>query len=98
MFFAFSFGGWCQIHISYSDRVSLICLSRLHTYIYTHINLYFAFVFQESSIFEHLRVMVIEDMIYLIHVKGIAELVNSSLNLETELNFVDIEQDPPKVI
>lgn len=42
--------------------------------------------------------MVIEDMIYLIHVKGIAELVNSSLNLETELNFVDIEQDPPKVI
>ncbi|KAM7486880.1 hypothetical protein LguiA_002889 [Lonicera macranthoides] len=53
---------------------------------------------KELSIFEHLRVMVIEDMIYLIHVKGIAELVKSSLNSETELNFVDIEQDPPKMI
>lgn len=53
---------------------------------------------KESSNFKHLRVMVIEDMIYLIHVEGLAELVKSSLNSEMELNFVDIEQDPPMMI
>uniref|UniRef100_A0A5B7B4A1 Uncharacterized protein n=1 Tax=Davidia involucrata TaxID=16924 RepID=A0A5B7B4A1_DAVIN len=53
---------------------------------------------KESSIFEHLRVMVIEDMIYLIHVKGLADFVKSSLNSERELLFVDLEQDPPKMI
>jgi len=41
--------------------------------------------------------MVIEDMIYLIHVRGIAEYVKSSLNLEVELFFVNLEEDPPKV-
>lgn len=54
--------------------------------------------FQESSIFKHLRVMVIDDMIYLIHVEELAELVKSTLNSEVELHFVDIEQDPPKVL
>ncbi|KAK2973661.1 hypothetical protein RJ640_017033 [Escallonia rubra] len=53
---------------------------------------------KESTIFEFLRVMVIEDMVYLIHVKGLAELVKSSLNSELKLYFVDIEQDPPKMI
>ncbi|KAK3204405.1 hypothetical protein Dsin_018451 [Dipteronia sinensis] len=53
---------------------------------------------QESRIFERLRVMVIEDMIYLIHVEGLAEVVSSSLNSEAELQFVDLEQDPPKMI
>ncbi|KAK1379313.1 putative Calmodulin [Heracleum sosnowskyi] len=53
---------------------------------------------KESSIFKHLRVMVIDDMIYLIHVEGLAELVKSTLNSEVELHFVDIEQDPPKMI
>ncbi|KAH9727555.1 hypothetical protein KPL70_008710 [Citrus sinensis] len=52
---------------------------------------------KESPSFEHLRVMVIEDMIYLIHVKGLAEYVSSSLSSEAELHFVDLEQDPPKV-
>jgi len=42
-------------------------------------------------------VMVIEDMIYLIHVRGIAEYVKSSLNLEVELFLVNLEEDPPKV-
>ncbi|CAK9168174.1 unnamed protein product [Ilex paraguariensis] len=42
--------------------------------------------------------MVIEDMIYLIHVRGLTELVKSTLNMETDLLFVDIEQDPPKMI
>ncbi|XP_028114486.1 uncharacterized protein LOC114312456 isoform X6 [Camellia sinensis] len=53
---------------------------------------------KESSIFQHLRVMVIEDMIYLIHVQELAEFVWSSLNSETELLFVDLERDPPKMI
>ncbi len=52
---------------------------------------------QQSPIFEHLKVMVIDDMIYLIHVKGLAEYVRSSLSLEAQLHFVDLEQDPPKV-
>lgn len=41
--------------------------------------------------------MVIEDMIYLIHVRGLAEYVKSSLNLEVELFFVNLEEDPPEV-
>ncbi|KAM4105977.1 hypothetical protein ACJW30_04G028700 [Castanea mollissima] len=53
---------------------------------------------QESPIFEHLKVMVIEDMIYLIHVKGLSEYVRSSLSLEAPLLFVDLEHDPPKMI
>lgn len=52
---------------------------------------------QESPIFEHLRVMVIEDMIYLIHVRGLAEHVRLSLSSEAQLLFVDLEHDPPKV-
>ncbi|KAG8481287.1 hypothetical protein CXB51_026114 [Gossypium anomalum] len=51
----------------------------------------------ESTIFEQLRVMVIEDMIYLIHVKEMAEYVSSSLSSEVELLFVDLEQDPPRM-
>lgn len=53
---------------------------------------------QESAKFKHLRVMIIEDMIYLIHVRGLAEYIQSSLNSETLLLLVDLEQDPPKVI
>lgn len=52
---------------------------------------------QESFNFKHLRVMVIEDMIYLIHIEGLAEFINSSLNSESDLQFVDLEHDPPKV-
>ncbi|KAI3676810.1 hypothetical protein L1987_86423 [Smallanthus sonchifolius] len=53
---------------------------------------------EESPIFEKLRVMVIEDMIYLICVRGLAELVKLTLNKELELHFVDHEQDPPKMV
>ena len=42
--------------------------------------------------------MVIEDMIYLIHARALAEFVKSSLNLETEVVLIDVEQDPPKVL
>ena len=41
--------------------------------------------------------MVVEDMIYLIHVKEMAKNVSLSLSSEVELRFVDLEQDPPKV-
>ncbi|CAH8358318.1 unnamed protein product [Eruca vesicaria subsp. sativa] len=44
-------------------------------------------------IFKSLRVMVIEDMIYLINVTRLAKWLSS----ETELFFVDLEQDPPQV-
>ncbi|KAI3743045.1 hypothetical protein L1987_60747 [Smallanthus sonchifolius] len=53
---------------------------------------------EESPIFEKLRVMVIEDMIYLICVRGLAELIKLTLNKELELHFVDLEQDPPKMV
>ncbi|EOY04846.1 hypothetical protein QUC31_017061 [Theobroma cacao] len=52
---------------------------------------------KESPIFEQLRVMVIEDMIYLIHVEEMAKYVSSSLNSEVELLLVDLEEDPPKM-
>lgn len=41
--------------------------------------------------------MLIEDMIYLVHRRGLAEHVRSSLNSEAQLFFVDLEQDPPQV-
>ncbi|GAV90575.1 hypothetical protein CFOL_v3_33984, partial [Cephalotus follicularis] len=53
---------------------------------------------KESPFFAHLRVMVIEDMIYLIHVRELAEHARSSMKSETSLFFVDLEQDPPKMI
>lgn len=53
---------------------------------------------KESPIFRSLRVMVIEDMIYLIHVEGIAEFARSSLNSKRELLFVDLQQNPPKMV
>ncbi|KAG9152596.1 hypothetical protein Leryth_021927 [Lithospermum erythrorhizon] len=53
---------------------------------------------QQSSAFQHLRVMVIEEMIYLINVKALAEFVQSGINLERQTVFVDIEQEVPKII
>ncbi|VFQ72465.1 unnamed protein product [Cuscuta campestris] len=52
----------------------------------------------ESLGFENLRVMIIEDMIYLVHLKTFDEYVKSSTNLESELLYIDLEQDPPKMI
>ena len=53
----------------------------------------------DSPIFEHIRVMVIQDMIYLIHLAELAEYVKSSLSSEPpQLLFVDLEHEPPKVI
>ncbi|XP_043696200.1 uncharacterized protein LOC122646674 [Telopea speciosissima] len=53
---------------------------------------------KESLVLQPLRVMVIEDMIYLIHVGGLAEFVESSLNSEIKIHFVDLQQDPPKMV
>lgn len=53
---------------------------------------------QYLPIFEHLRVMVIEEMIYLVHISGLADYVRSSLTSEAQLLFVDLEHDPPKVL
>lgn len=81
VFFIVMFYFWLQI------SVSLTCFL-----------LWFnIFWIQESHIFEHLRVMLIEDMIYLVHRRGLAELVRSSLNSDAQLFFVDLEQDPPQV-
>ncbi|EOA26152.1 hypothetical protein CARUB_v10019590mg [Capsella rubella] len=49
-------------------------------------------------VFKDLKVMVIEDMIYLINVRRLPKFVSSSLNSEPELFFVDLEQDPPKMV
>ncbi|MQL80143.1 hypothetical protein Taro_012581 [Colocasia esculenta] len=54
--------------------------------------------FQESSILQHLRVMAIEDMIYLIHVDGLAKHALLIPTLQFQLFFVDLEQDPPKML
>lgn len=55
---------------------------------------------KESCAFKHLRVMVIEEMIYLIHTRSFAEHIRSSLCSESEVEplFVDLHQDPPKMI
>ncbi|RDX93444.1 hypothetical protein CR513_24299, partial [Mucuna pruriens] len=53
---------------------------------------------KDSPIFEHIRVMVIQDMIYLIHVTELAHHVRSSLNSQQPLLFVDLEPESPKMI
>ncbi|GFP95810.1 hypothetical protein PHJA_001725200 [Phtheirospermum japonicum] len=53
---------------------------------------------KESSIFELLQVMVIDDMVYLIQVKALADFIKSSLSMETAMLFVDLENDPPKMM
>ncbi|XP_061374767.1 uncharacterized protein LOC133316987 isoform X1 [Gastrolobium bilobum] len=54
---------------------------------------------KDSPFFEHLRLMVIQDMIYLIHVTELAQHVRSSFNSEKpQLLFVDLEHEPPKMI
>ncbi|KAK9159562.1 hypothetical protein Syun_005903 [Stephania yunnanensis] len=53
---------------------------------------------KESAILEPLRVMVVDDMIYLLHSQRFAEYIRSSLNSKSELLFVDLERDPPKMV
>lgn len=53
--------------------------------------------FQESLVFEPLKVMVMEDMIYLVHTCELERYARLTLDREIEILFVDLEQDPPKV-
>ncbi|XP_062199243.1 uncharacterized protein LOC133901774 isoform X1 [Phragmites australis] len=52
---------------------------------------------QESSILKPLKVMVIKDMLYLIHVKGLAEHVSPNARSQHQLAFVDLEKSCCKV-
>jgi hypothetical protein len=47
---------------------------------------------QEASILNPLRVMVINDMLYLIHVQGLAEHVSPNARSQHQLAFVDLEK------
>ncbi|XP_057781568.1 uncharacterized protein LOC130999893 isoform X2 [Salvia miltiorrhiza] len=51
---------------------------------------------KESSIFKLLHVVVVDDMVYLVEARALADFVESSL--ETALLFVDLETDPPKMM
>ncbi|GJN34353.1 hypothetical protein PR202_gb23005 [Eleusine coracana subsp. coracana] len=55
---------------------------------------------QESSILKPLKVMVIKDMIYLIHVNGLAEHAspNAGSQSQHQLAFVDLEKSCCKVL
>ncbi|KAL2920948.1 UPF0739 protein C1orf74-like protein [Bienertia sinuspersici] len=53
---------------------------------------------KECTIFQQLRVMVVEDMIYLLNVGEFAEYVTWSLSVDGKQYFVDLEQDPPKMV
>lgn len=52
----------------------------------------------ETLIFQHIRVMVIQDMIYLIHVTELVHHVTSTFNSQQPLIFVDLKHEPPKMI
>ncbi|KAL9233195.1 hypothetical protein vseg_008222 [Gypsophila vaccaria] len=58
----------------------------------------FELLHKESTTFQQLRVMVIEDMIYLVNVQEFAEYVAWSLSADAKQLFVDLEHDPPKMI
>ncbi|KAH9606889.1 hypothetical protein KSS87_019723 [Heliosperma pusillum] len=53
---------------------------------------------KESTFFEQLRVMVIEDMIYVANISEFAEYVTWSLSSDAKQFFVDLEHDPPKMV
>ncbi|CAJ1955552.1 unnamed protein product [Sphenostylis stenocarpa] len=53
---------------------------------------------KKSLIFEHIRVMVIQDMIYLIHLTEVSHFLNSTFDSHRRLFFVDLESENPKMI
>jgi hypothetical protein len=52
---------------------------------------------QETSILNPLRVMVINDMLYLIHIKGLAEHASPRERSQHQLAFVELEKSICKV-
>ncbi|EEE70048.1 hypothetical protein OsJ_30006 [Oryza sativa Japonica Group] len=53
---------------------------------------------QESSMLSPLRLMVIKDMLYLIHAKGLAEHASPSARSQHKLAFVDLEKSCSKLL
>ncbi|XP_038970425.1 uncharacterized protein LOC103706023 isoform X2 [Phoenix dactylifera] len=53
---------------------------------------------QKSAILQPLRVMVLEDMAYIVHVKEFEEHISSSLTLQQQLVLLDLEQCPPEIL
>ncbi|TKY48327.1 40S ribosomal protein S4-C [Spatholobus suberectus] len=87
-----------QHHLSSLLQLALKVLLHFGSLVLLFRRLIFHLHFQESPIFEHVRLMVIQDMIYLIHVTELAHHVRSSLNSQQPLLFVDLEHEPPKMI
>lgn len=52
---------------------------------------------KESLILHFLRVMVIEEMVYLVHVKSMLEHMHLSLNMRAPLQFAVLDQGPAKL-
>ncbi|XP_052726926.1 uncharacterized protein LOC108333973 isoform X3 [Vigna angularis] len=53
---------------------------------------------KESLIFEHIRLMVIQDMIYLIHLTELSHFLDSTFNSHQPLLFVDLQSENPKMV
>lgn len=53
---------------------------------------------QQSSTLHHLRVMILDDMVYIVNVEELAEHVFLSLSSGQKLILVDLEQWPLKVL
>uniref|UniRef100_A0A0A9E4G5 Uncharacterized protein n=1 Tax=Arundo donax TaxID=35708 RepID=A0A0A9E4G5_ARUDO len=52
---------------------------------------------QESRVLKPLKVMIVKDMLYLIHVKGLAQHVSPNARSQHQLAFVDLEKSCCKV-
>ncbi|WOK96485.1 hypothetical protein Cni_G05192 [Canna indica] len=53
---------------------------------------------KKSSTLQHLRVMILDDMVYIIHIEELAEHVCSSCSSKHLLVLLDLEQNPPKIL
>lgn len=53
---------------------------------------------KESTNFLPLRVMVIEDMIYIVHMIELSEYTLATLSLQIQIQFIDLERDPPRMV
>nr|XP_010909232.1 uncharacterized protein LOC105035379 [Elaeis guineensis] len=53
---------------------------------------------EKSAILQPLRVIVLEDMAYIVHVKEFAEHISSSLASQQQLVLLDLERSPPELL
>ncbi|KAL8130229.1 hypothetical protein V2J09_019384 [Rumex salicifolius] len=63
-----------------------------------HLSGFLAHAQKESAIFQKLRIMVVEDMIYMVNIDEFAGYINWSLKSGSKQVFVDLEQDPLKMV